>query len=144
MDVFGLPLHPLVVHAAVVLIPLACLGAILVVASGRVRERYGWLAVGFAVAAALAAIIAKLSGEAFAAQLNVGSLIATHEFYGDLMPYPTVALALFLPAALLVRGRSSAGWVLAMVLTLISAVVGLVLVALTGHAGAMTVWGSSG
>jgi uncharacterized membrane protein len=141
VDVFGLPLHPLVVHAAVVLIPLACLGAILVIVSGRVRDRYGWLTVAFAAAAALASIVAKVSGETFAAHLNIGSLIATHEFYGGLMPYPSVALALALPAALLLRGRSSAGWVVTMVLTLVAAVAGLVLVALTGHAGATAVWG---
>jgi len=112
-----------------------------VIVSGRVRDRYGWLTVAFAVAAALAAIVAKLSGEAFATQLSIGSLIATHEFYGELMPYPSVALALALPAALLLRGRSSAGWVVTMVLTLVAAVAGLVLVALTGHAGATAVWG---
>lgn len=33
MDVFGLPLHPLVVHGAVVLVPLAALGALAVVSS---------------------------------------------------------------------------------------------------------------
>ena len=141
MNVFGLPLHPLVVHAAVVLIPLACLGAILVVASGRLRDRYGWLTVAFAVAAALSAIVAKLSGEAFATQLGVGTLVATHQFYGELMPYPTVALALALPAALLLRGRSSAGWLVTGALTVVAALVGLVLVALTGHAGATAVWG---
>ena len=51
MDVLGLPLHPLVVHAAVVLIPRASLGALAVVVSSRARERFGWLTVAFAVAA---------------------------------------------------------------------------------------------
>ncbi|QNP57125.1 DUF2231 domain-containing protein [Tessaracoccus defluvii] len=37
----GLPLHPLIVHAVVVFIPLAALGALLVVLSRRLRERYG-------------------------------------------------------------------------------------------------------
>ena len=43
MEFFGLPLHPLVVHGAVVLVPLAALGTVAVVLSGWVRQRYGWL-----------------------------------------------------------------------------------------------------
>ena len=78
MNIFGLPLHPLVVHAAVVLIPLASLGALIVVVSARARERFGWLTVAFAVAAAGAAITAKLSGEALAESLGgIAPLIAT-------------------------------------------------------------------
>lgn len=41
MTLFGLPLHPLVVHAAVVLLPLAALGAIVIAVSERARKRYG-------------------------------------------------------------------------------------------------------
>ncbi|PKQ21842.1 MAG: hypothetical protein CVT65_16395, partial [Actinobacteria bacterium HGW-Actinobacteria-5] len=69
MDVLGLPLHPLVVHAAVVLVPLAALGALVVLAWARARDRYGWLVVAFAVAGAGAAVVARLSGEALAAGL---------------------------------------------------------------------------
>ena len=83
----GLPLHPLIVHAVVVFIPLAALGALLVVLSRRLRERYGGLAV-------LVGVVAAASG--FAALLT-GPLLA--------------------------------------------AVAGLVLVALTGEAGATAVWG---
>ncbi len=141
MEVFGLPIHPLVVHAAVVLVPLSALGALAVIVSARLRERYGWLTVWFAVAAAGAAILAKFSGEALLASLGVGRLVATHESYGELMPYPTVALALFLPAALLLHRRSGPGWWVAAGLTAVAAVAGLVLVALTGHSGATAVWG---
>lgn len=143
MEVFGLPLHPLVVHAAVILIPLSAVGALIIVASGTLRERYGWLTVLFAIAAAGSAIVAKVSGEAFAAKLNLGALVATHQFYGELMPYPTVALALFLPAALLLQKRSVPGWWIAAGLSAVAALAGLVLVGLTGHAGATAVWGSS-
>jgi len=144
VNVFGLPLHPLVVHAAVVLIPLAALGALVVLVSAKLRDRYGWLTVWFAVAAAGAAVVAKFSGEALAAGLGVGPLVATHESYGELVPYPTVALALFLPAALLVRKRSVAGWWVAAALSALAAVAGLVLVLLTGHSGATAVWGGVG
>jgi uncharacterized membrane protein len=143
VNIFGLPLHPLVVHAAVVLIPLASLGALIVVVSGRARERFGWLTVAFAVAAAGAAITAKLSGEALAQSLGGGiaSLIATHQQWGELTPWPAVALAITLPAGLLIRSRSKPAWVAAAVLSVLAAVAALVLVALTGEAGARAVWG---
>ncbi len=143
MNIFGLPLHPLVVHAAVVLIPLASLGALIVVVSQRARERFGWLTVAFAVAAAGAAITARLSGEALAQSLGgIEQLIATHRQYGELAPWPAVALAITLPVGLLIRSRSKPAWVAAAVLTVLAAVAGLVLVVLTGDAGARAVWGS--
>jgi uncharacterized membrane protein len=143
MNIFGLPLHPLVVHAAVVLIPLASLGALIVVVSRRARERFGWLTVAFAVAAAGAAITARLSGEALAQSLGgIEPLIATHRLYGELTPWPAVTLAITLPAGLLIRSRSKPAWVAAAVLSVLAALAGLVLVALTGDAGARAVWGS--
>ncbi len=142
MDVFGLPLHPLVVHAVVVLVPLSALGALAVIASGRVRDRYGWLTVAFAVAAAVSAIVAMLAGEALADSLGVGELVATHRMWGQLVPYPTVALAVALPAALLLRGRSTAGWWVAAAVTVVAALAGLALVVLTGDSGARAVWGT--
>jgi uncharacterized membrane protein len=141
--IFGLPLHPLVVHAAVVLIPLASLGALIVIVSARVRERFGWLTVAFAAAAAGAAITAKLSGEALAQSLGGGiaSLIATHRQWGELTPWPAVVLAVTLPAGLLIRSRSKPAWVAAAVLSVLAAVAALILVALAGEAGARVVWG---
>lgn len=141
MDVFGLPLHPLVVHAAVVLVPLASLGALAVVASARVRDRYGWLTVAFAVAAAGSAVVARLSGEVLAEDLGVGPLVATHQMWGQWVPFPAVALALALPAGLLIRTRSAWAWWVAAALTVLAALAGLALVVLTGHSGATAVWG---
>ena len=105
MEIMGLPLHPLVVHAVVVLLPLAALGTLAIVVSGKLRERYGWLVAACGVAAAGAAIVAKLSGEALASSLGAGQLVATHESYGTLVPYPAVALAVAVPVALLLRRR---------------------------------------
>lgn len=142
MEVFGLPLHPLVVHAVVVLVPLSALGALAVIASGWVRDRYGWLTVAFAVAAAGGAIVAKLAGEALADSLGVRALVVNHRMWGELVPYPTVTLAVALPAALLARGRSTVGWWVAAVVTVLAALAGLILVVLTGDSGARAVWGS--
>ena len=43
-DFFGLPLHPLVVHAVVVLLPLSALGLIACIVFGRLRRGYAGLA----------------------------------------------------------------------------------------------------
>lgn len=143
MYVLGLPLHPLVVHAVVVLLPLAALGALAVVVSGKLRDRYGWLVAACGVAAAGAAIVAKVSGEALASHLGVGRLVATHQSYGALVPYPAVGLAIALPVALLLRRRGSmTGWWVAAVVAAVAAVAALVLVLLTGHSGATAVWGN--
>jgi uncharacterized membrane protein len=142
VEVIGLPLHPLVVHAVVVLLPLASLGALAVLVSGWVRDRYGWLTVAFAIAAAGSAIVARVSGEALEASLGVGPLVATHRSFGELVPYPSVALALLLPAALLLRRRSPVGWRVTAVLVALAAASALVLVVLTGHSGATAVWGA--
>ena len=41
----GLPLHPLIVHATVVFVPLSVLGALVVVLFPAARRRYGSLVV---------------------------------------------------------------------------------------------------
>jgi len=142
MDFFGLPLHPLVVHAAVVLVPLAALGALLVIASAWVRQRYGWFTVAFAVAGAGAAVTARLSGEALLQSLGgAGPALVSHQMWGQLAPFPAVILALALPAALLMENRSRAAWWVTGAVAALMALASVVLVMLTGHSGATAVWG---
>ncbi len=142
MDVFGLPLHPLVVHGAVVLVPLAALGSLAIVFSSWARTRYRWLTVLVAVAGAGATLAARLSGPALAEAISAGGpAFQAHEMWGQLAVFPAVALALLLPAALMAEARSRAGWLVLAGLTVLGAVAALVLVVLTGHSGATAVWG---
>lgn len=60
----GLPIHPLVVHGVVVLLPLAILGTIAIAARTSWRRRYGHLVVGCAAVATALVPIATSSGEA--------------------------------------------------------------------------------
>lgn len=60
----GLPLHPLVVHAVVVLLPLAVLGTIAIAVRPGWRHTYGPLVVGVAAAATAFIPLATASGEA--------------------------------------------------------------------------------
>lgn len=64
----GLPVHVLVVHAAVVFVPLLALSAVVYALVPRLRARVGWVAALLAVAAPVVAFVAKQSGEAFLAR----------------------------------------------------------------------------
>ena len=60
----GIPIHPLVVHAVVVLIPLAALGVMAISVIPRWRGRFGVLVVGAAtVATALVPVATAERGE---------------------------------------------------------------------------------
>lgn len=60
----GLPLHPLVVHAVVVLLPLTVLGTVAIALRPSWRLTYGPLVVVFAVVATALVPVATSSGEA--------------------------------------------------------------------------------
>lgn len=147
MNILGLPLHPLIVHVAVVFVPLASLGALAVVISGRVRERYGWLTAVLALVGGASAVVARLSGEALAASLGPIPAIEAHRAWGQWVPYPAVALALLLPIGLVIRrrpGESTLAWRLLAILIALVAIACLGLTLLTGHSGAAAVWSGVG
>ena len=68
--VFGLPVHPLVVHATVVLVPLTALVLLLAVLLPRFRAWAGWLPLGLAVVSTALAPISTSSGENLEHQLG--------------------------------------------------------------------------
>ncbi|MCA0295310.1 MAG: hypothetical protein LCH96_08405 [Actinobacteria bacterium] len=143
MTVFGLPLHPLVVHGAVVLLPLVALATLLIAASARARKRYGSLVVLGSVVALGAVIGARVTGEA----LNGGTMagtptMATHITWGLLAPWP--AGALVVTSLLLVlagRGTNRPFLVTSALLAVVSALASISIVVVVGHAGATAVWG---
>lgn len=93
-QVFGLPLHPLVVHAAVVLLPLAALAVLACVLVPPLRRRFGGLTVALLAAGAGAAFVARLSGEQLAERVERP---VEHAFWGGILPW--VAIALLVAAA---------------------------------------------
>ncbi len=60
----GVPVHPLVVHAIVVLLPLATLATLAIAARPSWRPTYGWLVVAAAAVATALIPVATASGEA--------------------------------------------------------------------------------
>jgi hypothetical protein len=64
MEFFGLPLHPLVVHGVVVLVPLATVGILLSAAVPVLRRHVLGVAMALAIGAAALVPLATVSGEA--------------------------------------------------------------------------------
>lgn len=81
--VAGLPLHPLVVHAVVVLVPMAVLGSVLIAVWPAARPRWAWPVVVLTAAALVAIPIATSTGEGLEHNLPRTQAIATHAELGD-------------------------------------------------------------
>jgi hypothetical protein len=155
MEINGLPLHPLVVHAVVVLAPLAALTGLAYVLVPRWRWLLRWPFVALALATALAAVLATASGESLLdSRPELEPLVEDHEDWGELLR--TASLAYAAAAALaawalggpsaLVSGRGARGTTrvvggVAAVLVTVGAAAVLVLVFLAGDSGARAVWG---
>jgi uncharacterized membrane protein len=92
----GLPIHPLVVHAVVVLLPLACVGTVAIALRPAWRERYGVLVVAAAAVSTALLPVATSSGEEL--ERHVGDP-GQHAELGDQLIWfaiPLLALALAL------------------------------------------------
>lgn len=140
LDTFlGLPLHPLVVHAVVVLLPLSALALVLAAVVTRWRPRLLEAATAVLTVAVAAAVVARFSGEALAAE--VGTPV-THMEWADRTVWASVALwlAALVWVVVVRRGAGRAASVAAAATAVLGvAVTGLVL--LTGHTGAESTWG---
>ena len=143
MEINGLPLHPLVVHAAVVFGPLAALAALGYLVP-RWRSTLRWPMVGLAVVATGSVVLAYLSGGDLLdskPELKQLPQIQTHQDRAELLLWATLQFG----AVAIVAGwwgdRRGALRVVLDVLLGIGAVLVLVLVVLTGDAGSRAVWG---
>jgi uncharacterized membrane protein len=138
----GLPVHALVVHAVIVLLPLACLGAIAIALRPAWSRTYGLLVVVCALIATGSAAVAKQSGEALASRVGYPADHASIARWT-----PVFAFLLLVSVTLLwwwdrtqLEGRATLTKVAA-VATLVFAVIALGWVVAAGHSGATTVWG---
>lgn len=102
----GLPLHPLIVHFVVVLLPIAVLGSILTAVWPAVRRRYGWLAVAAAAVGTALVPVAVGSGENLATRLPASPQITTHEELADLMIWWALGLTVAVAALMIVHTRA--------------------------------------
>ncbi len=99
----GIPLHPLVVHAIVVLLPLATLGTLAIALRPSWRVRYGPLVVGAALASTVLCPVATSSGEAL--QERVGNP-GDHAELGETLVWFSAALLVLSAAMVWLQWRA--------------------------------------
>jgi hypothetical protein len=147
-EVAGLPLHILVIHAAVVFGPLAALSAVAYVALPRYRDLLRWPTLALVVIAVGAIWAAYLSGQNFFASdrfANVsGELqenIETHQSYAKTLRWIATGFGIVAVAATYLHDREGPRKMILSALVVVGAVATLVWVGLTGDAGSRSVWG---
>ena len=146
----GVPLHPLVVHALVVLIPLAAVGVLALSVVPKWRSRYGGLVAGVAVAAAALVPVATRTGLALEKLLGSSDAIDRHRQFGQTLLYSAIPLAVVAVALWWLGRRDERGATSSRALVVITAVLGVILglgvgvqIALIGHSGASAAWSTS-
>ncbi|MGA8208537.1 MAG: hypothetical protein WB441_00225 [Nocardioidaceae bacterium] len=156
MEIAGLPLHALVIHAAVVFTPLAVLAAVTFAVLPRWRYLTRWPAVVLTVVALGSVWLARFSGNALVEERpELAPLVTDHQSRGNLLSLLMVLFTVVVLAAAwslggasgLVSGRGgrpsrvAALDTVLMVAVVLSAVLVLAWVFLTGDAGSRAVWG---
>jgi len=160
MTIAGLPLHPLVVHAAVVLIPLSALLAVVFAVAPRWRWLTRWPFAGLTIAVVVIGFLATSSGESLeeSSARSVERAVEEHAERGDALAWLLVGFALLaVLGAWALSGDSGlasgkGAWesrlpalerVMPAALVL-GAVAVLVMVVLVGDSGARAVWAGRG
>jgi uncharacterized membrane protein len=142
--VLGLPLHPLVVHGAAALVPLASILAIVIAVNPERRMRWGLLTWLLTTAAFGATIVARLSGQKFKASLFPQSVpieVTQHASYGSSAVWFVMALWLAVCALLLldIDRRRRDGFGSPLIPAILSVVTIVAAMAATGQV-LLTVW----
>jgi hypothetical protein len=153
-EIFGLPMHALVIHAVVVLVPLSAVSAVAYVARPAWRRELRWPTAAGAVVSGASAFVAAESGEALqrrVSRVRSGTtdfdLLSTHVVWGDrarlfclLFMVLTLAALWFARPPEEESPRGHAFEVLIGALVVLAAVAAVVTVVVAGHAGSRVVW----
>ncbi|MFV2010403.1 MULTISPECIES: hypothetical protein [unclassified Micromonospora] len=162
-EVAGIPAHPLLLHAAVVFVPLLALLAVGYALVPFIRAHTRWVLTVLAIVTPIAALVTKLSGDAFLNRMDTAGritesfrpVIEEHEQLGNLTLLASIVLALATLALVYLVGprvaaahsavaagaRGNGVLVLVMKgLVVVAAGVSLYLVVRAGDSGAKAVW----
>jgi hypothetical protein len=162
LTIAGIPAHPLVVHAVVVLLPLAAVGTLIVVARPVWRRQLGIWVLLLAFVGVASVPVATQTGEQLEHVLGTNPLIKIHEQRAGTLLIPALIFLALLAATVFVGRRFDAAApvdgpgaahaltadtaTLQRVTTIVgvlAALAGLVVMGLVtwiGHAGATAVW----
>jgi hypothetical protein len=146
----GLPLHPLIVHATVVLVPLAALTVALSALWPRFRRWAGPMPLGLALVGLILVPLSTSTGETLERHVPHSALVEAHTRLADgLLPWmiglSIIAAAGYLIQRLVSSGRSVSRALMAgvAVLAVVGATGTAVQVARIGHSGAKAAWAST-
>ena len=146
----GLPLHALIVHAAVVFGPLAALAGVAYAVLPGYRDRLRWVTLTVVLIGFVTIWAAYLSGDNFLEHGKqfqnlsgeAAERIEKHEDLAGVLRWMTTGFALVTVVAVWQHARQGAARQALSGLVVVGAVLTLVWTALTGDAGAQAVWGS--
>ena len=137
-SIAGLPVHPLVVHFAVVILPLSALALIFLIYTPKLKSQYSFITAVAVVLGSAATLISKQSGEALAEKIGTP---VKHADYASLLTYTAfVFMVLTLIWYRSNKGRKSRVVTPLGHTTVLAAIAVLILTFLTGHTGAQAVW----
>ena len=140
----GLPIHPFISHAVVVIVPLAAIGALILTFIPKWRTAYSPLVLIAVLLSPISAFIATQSGEALSERVG---LPKSHSTLGERLSFVVLAFAIVFSIWFVIerseRVRTKVPKILQQVVTVIIpilAAVSLVLTFLVGHSGAEATW----
>jgi len=153
-SLFGIPAHPLIVHAAVVLVPLVAIGTIVMALWDRARGVFGWAVAGLSIAAFGSVGLAQKSGEALADHVEPTALVRRHTEMGEaILPWAFAIMAVacsvmalhWYVTRLAKAGGPAPTWfrptsIALAVLAVVFALGGVVVTYQVGHSGAKATW----
>lgn len=141
-EIDGLPLHVLVVHVAVVLVPTAALAVLLVAVWPAARRRLSLLPPALALGALAVVPVTTSAGEWLRDRVGESASVRRHAELGEgLLPW-VIALAVVAAAVWWLGSRLDTGLVRVVValLALVVAAGTVVTVYRVGESGARSVW----
>ena len=147
----GLPAHPLIVHAVVVLLPLAAMGVFVLALVPRSRSAYGPLVLIVTTVAVAMVPLATQSGEGLQESVRETAAVAKHAEIGSTAPFFAAPLLVMAAALWWLGWRAKRGTPVgkgfALAITIASVVISIAVgiqIARIGHSGAESVWGNVG
>jgi hypothetical protein len=156
MEFLGLPFHAIVLHAAVVFTPLAAVLAVVFAFVPKWHHLTRWPTAVLTLVTLVSVWLSRISGQSLiASRPELAPLVTEHQERGDQLSLLTIAFTVVVAVAVWGLGersglasgggrwasRSAALDVGVRFAVLVTAVLVLVWVVLTGDAGARAVWG---
>jgi hypothetical protein len=154
IDIAGLPAHILLIHAVVVLAPIAGLAAVLFATVPRWRTHLAWPLGVLSLGLVPLSVLTAEAGEQLEETRPASALIREHAEQGDVLKSVSVVFFLVVAAALIAGyepigrrfsflGRLRTNRAVRMILLVVVAAAGAFFIyqsVITGHSGAASVW----